>query len=164
MVLDVLHHVRVRAHHRAGTCVDHQPGQLALPIVGEWAVFFAPVHEGDDDVGVVHRAGTVDVGHHLFVFASGHAGVVVASFEVAGEKIVVAQQGDPLALALDDQRRMGFAQRVVTAEVGHARLLQAPQHLGEGAAPEITGMVVGQGHGIDMPLEQGQHTRWARKV
>lgn len=159
ILLGVLGDVGVAAHDRIGPGVDHQSGQLALTWTGRRLPLPTPVHDRDHQVGLMAAAGVGDVELDLLVLAPGDPRPVGIGLETAGQELVVAEQGDPQAMALDDERPMRLGQVGPAAKPADALAVQQGQHLAEGLRTEVARVIVRQGHGVEVPLERLQDAR-----
>ena len=107
----------------------------------------------------MHRTGGAYVGHHLLVFAPGDARRIKVRFKTARHELVVAQQCNPQALALQYQRRVGLFQVAATAKVLQPGGRQQGEHFGKCLAAIVARVVVGQGQRIEVALEHRQGPR-----
>ena len=136
--------MRMRAHHRVRTRIDHELGQALLTRGGIRLIFNTPVHERNHHIGMVHFTSSFDVGDHLLVIAPSRARTIHIGLKTAGEKFVVSQDGNGDSLALKKQRLMRLLQISPTAEKRHLGLGQKTKHLGKCSMAEIARVVVCQ--------------------
>src|SRR3990167_9410672 len=104
-----------------------------------------------------------DVSHYLFIFAPGNTGRVRVRLETARHEFAVTQQCNAKTLALDDERGMCLGQVQAPAELHQARLFDQTQHVGKRRAAIVARVVVGQGHDIEVALEDRQHAWMSAK-
>ena len=159
ILLGVLDDMGVSAHDRIGPGVDHQAGQLALAGAGRRVPLPAPVHDRDHQVGAMQPAGLADIELDLLVLAPGDARLVEIRLETARQELVIAEQGDPQAMALEDEWPMRLGQVGTAAEPAEALPVEQVQHLAEGLRTEVARVIVRQGHGIEVPLDRCQDPR-----
>jgi hypothetical protein len=158
VILDVLRHMRMPADHQAGTGVDHQTGQLPLPLARLPFTFPAPVHERNHQVGT-GRARSADVGDDLAILAPGDSRPFGTGFEGARLELVVGQHGDAQAAPFDPQRTVRLGQLATTSEGGDAVAGEMSEGFEKSRLTVIAGMIVGHTERIESPAQNGQHAR-----
>ena len=92
------------ADHGRRAGVDQVVGHFPLPIARPGPDFRAPMQEGYDNIGMLLLPCGANVGQHLAFIEPGDARPILAGGERARREAVVAQQGDPQAVALHNQR------------------------------------------------------------
>ena len=99
------------------------------------------------------RPGSLDVGRHLLVDRPGDPRPGRPGLELARMEVVVAEERDAEAVAIEDERQSGLTAVAAATEAPDAGLVEQRELLEEGVVAKIAGVIVGQRHDPEVPAD-----------